>query len=452
MTSESSSIDRVPPGPKGVPFLGSLFAFRRDPVGFLVETGERYGDVVRYVLGGKYVYFFRHPEQVKEILVTKQHDFAKGRGLEWAKRFLGEGLLTSEGEQHRRQRRLTQPAFHRQRIASYATVMAELTARRRAGWRPGETIDLSSEMMALTMAIAGKTLFDSDVEREAPEISAALTQMVALFPRYAMPFGGLIELLPLKSNRDFARSRERLDATIYRIIAERRQSGRDHGDLLSTLMAARDEEDGTGMSDVQLRDEVMTLFLAGHETTATALAWTFYCLSENPAAEASLHEEVDRVLAGRLPTFEDLPQLAVTERVFAESMRLYPPAWAFGRRSLREVQIGEYTIPGNTYVVLSPLVGHRDARFFPDPLRFDPDRFLPEARAERAKFAYFPFGGGARQCIGESFAWMEGALLIASIAQRFKLRLAPEARVEMQPLVTLRPRYGMKMVAEPRGA
>jgi cytochrome P450 len=205
------------------------------------------------------------------------------------------------------------------------------------------------------------------------------------------------------------------------------------------------------MSDVQLRDEVMTLFLAGHETTANALAWSFYCLSQNPAAEAALHGEIDRVLAGRLPTFDDLPQLQVTERVFAESIRLYPPAWAFGRRSLREVTIGEYTIPENTYVVMSPFVGHRDARLFPDPLCFDPDRFTAEAKAERAKFAYFPFGGGARQCIGESFAWMEGALLIASIAQRFRLRLAPEARVEPQALITLRPRYGMKMIAEPRG-
>ena len=450
MTSLSASA-RVPPGPKGPPVFGSLFAFRRDPLGFLLKTAEEYGDVVRYVLGGRYVYLFRHPELVKEILVTKQHDFVKGRGLEWAKRFLGEGLLTSEGEQHRRQRRLAQPAFHRQRIASYATVMVEMTARRRASWRAGETIDLSTELMALTMAIAGKTLFDSDVEREAPEIGAALSRVMALFPRFAMPFAWLVERLPLQSNRDFVSSRERLDATIYRIIAERRQSGRDHGDLLSMLMMARDEEDGTGMTDLQLRDEVMTLFLAGHETTANALAWTFYCLSQNPAAAAALHQEIDRVLAGRLPTFDDLPQLAITERVFAESMRLYPPAWAFGRRTLREVSIGEYTIPENTYVVMSPFVGHRDPRFFPDPLRFDPDRFTPEAKAERAKFAYFPFGGGARQCIGESFAWMEGTLLIASIAQRFRLSLAPGARVETQALITLRPRYGMKMLAEPRG-
>lgn len=440
----------VPPGPKGLPLLGSLLAFRSDPLGFVTRGAREYGDVVRYTMGGRPVFLLVHPELIKELLVTRQHDFVKGRGLEWAKRYLGEGLLTSEGELHTRQRRLSQPAFHRQRIASYARVMVEYAAKRRDRWSDGQTLDLHAEMMALTMAIAGKTLFDADVESEAAEIGASLTAIIELFPRFTLPFAGLIEKLPLRSNREFARARERLDATIYRIIEERCRDGRDHGDLLSMLMLARDEEDGAGMSDRQLRDEVITLFLAGHETTANLLSWTFYCLSQNPEPEERLHEEVDRVLAGRAPTFEDIPGLAVAERVLAESMRLHPPAWILGRRALREVTLGPYQVPAGAYVIASPYATHRDPRFFPDPQRFLPERFTLEAKAARPRFAYFPFGGGARQCIGEGFAWMEGTLLLATLAQRYRLRLARGARVEPQPLITLRPRYGMKMILEAR--
>ncbi len=441
----------VPRGPKGLPLLGSLLAFRRDPLGFVTRGAREYGDVVRYSLGGHPVFLLVHPELIKEVLVTRQHDFVKGRGIQWAKRFLGDGLLTSEGEQHRRQRRLSQPAFHQARIAGYAKVMVEYAARRRDAWRDGQPLDLSLELTTLTMAIAGKTLFDADVEGEAADIGAALTAIVRLFPRFTMPLAWLIERLPLRSNRDFARARERIDATIHRLIEERRRDGRDHGDLLSMLMLARDEEgDGGSMSDRQLRDELLTLFLAGHETTANALSWTFYCLSQNPDVERRLAVELERVLAGRLPGFDDLPGLAFCERVLAEAMRLYPPAWAIGRRALRDVRLGDYLVPKDAFVVMSAWATHRDARFFPEPSRFDPERFTPEARASRPKFAYFPFGGGARQCIGEGFAWMEGTLLLATIAQRFHLRLADDARVEPLPLVTLRPRYGMKMVAEER--
>jgi cytochrome P450 len=416
-----------------------------------VAKGAReYGDIVRYTMGGRPVFLLVHPELIKELLVTRQHDFVKGRGLEWAKRYLGEGLLTSEGELHTRQRRLSQPAFHRQRIASYARVMVEYAAKRRERWKDGQAIDLHAEMMALTMAIAGKTLFDADVESEAAEIGASLKAIIELFPRFTLPFASLIEKLPLRSNREFARARERLDATVYRIIGERRRDGRDHGDLLSMLMLASDEDDGSRMSDRQLRDEAITLFLAGHETTANLLSWTFYCLARNPEREAELHAEVDRALAGRAPGFEDIPRLALAERVVAESMRLYPPAWILGRRALRDVALGPYRIPAGAYVIASPYATQRDPRFFAEPERFDPDRFSPEAKAARHKFAYFPFGGGARQCIGEGFAWMEGTLLLAAIAQRFSLRLAPDARVVPQPLITLRPRHGMKMILERR--
>jgi cytochrome P450 len=440
----------VPDGPRGLPLLGSLLAFRKDPLGFVARAAREHGDAMRFTMAGRTVVLIVDPELIKELLVTRQHDFVKGRGLEWAKRYLGEGLLTSEGELHTRQRRLAQPAFHARRLAGYARVMTEHALQRRERWRDGQTLDLHAELMALTLAIAGRTLFDADVRGEAGEIGASLATIIGLFPRFSLPFGALLEKLPLRSNREFARARERLDATVYRIIAERRRDGRDHGDLLSMLMAARDEEDGSGMTDTQLRDEVITLFLAGHETTANMLAWTFHCLAHNQAAERRLHAELDAALGGRAPELEDVPSLGFVERVLAESMRLYPPAWILGRRALRETELGGYRIPKHAYVIASPYATQRDARFFPDPERFDADRFTPEAKAARHKFAYFPFGGGARQCIGEGFAWMEGTLLLPVLAQRFRLRPAPDARVLPQPLITLRPRYGMKMRLEAR--
>jgi cytochrome P450 len=439
------------PGPAGLPIAGSLFAIRRDPIGFLAQSAAEYGDFVRFRAGRSLVFFFRHPDQVKDLLVTQQHAFKKGRGLEWAKNFLGNGLLTSEGEFHTRQRRLSQPAFHRQRIQSYARVMTEHAQRTRDRWRAGETLEVGHEMMELTMSVVAKTLFDADVAGEAREIGRSLTDIISLFHRFNMPFAGIVQKLPLPSNLRFRQARARLDRTIYRIIAERRRSPGDRGDLLSMLLLATDEEgDGTGMTDLQLRDEVMTLFLAGHETTANALAWTFYLLSENPEPEARLHAELDRVLAGRIPGVDDLPQLRYTEQVVAESMRLYPPAWALGRRAIRDVEIGGCPVPAGSYVLASAFITQRDARFFPDPLRFDPDRFAAEARAARPRFAYFPFGGGARNCIGEPFAWMEGTLLLAVLAQKWRLRLVPGHPVEPQPLITLRPRYGIKMTAEAR--
>ncbi len=440
------------PGPAGLPMAGSLFEIRRDPIGFLTHIAQEYGDVVRFQVGRNPVFFFRHPDQVRDVLVTHQHAFMKGRGLQWAKHFLGEGLLTSEGEFHTRQRRLSQPAFHRQRIHAYGAVMTEYALRTRERWRAGQGLDLAHEMMELTMAVVARTLFDADVTGEAGEIGRSLTTIIGLFHRFNMPFSEVVQKLPLPSNFRFRQAKARLDDTIYRMIAERRSGRADRGDLLSMLLLATDEEgDGTGMTDLQLRDEVMTLFLAGHETTANALTWTFYLLSQNPEAEVLFHTELSSVLGAKVPTVEDLPRLRLTEQVLAESMRLYPPAWALGRRAVRDVDVGGCRVPEGAFVVVSAFVTQRDPRFYPDPMRFDPDRFAPEARAARPKFAYFPFGGGARQCIGEPFAWMEGTLILATLAQKWRLRLHPEQRVEPQPLITLRPRYGMRMTAEERG-
>lgn len=438
-----------PPGPKGVPVLGSLLPFRRDPISFLMAARE-YGDLAYFKLGTQDVYLFSHPDLIRDLLVTNHRNFIKGRGLTWAQRLLGKGLLTSEGEFHRRQRRLAQPAFHRQRIASYGTAMTGHAVRMRDEWKAGATLDVHEKMMRLTLEIVAKTLFGADVESETAEIAEALTVSVEFFNRFLLPFADLMAELPFPSTLRFRKAKARLDATIYRMIEARRSGGKDEGDLLSMLLLARDEEGSGSMTDQQLRDEAMTIFLAGHETTANALTWSWYLLSQHPDAEAKLHAEVDSLLEGRLPTVEDLPKLSYTEKVLAESMRLYPPAWLVGYRAINEYRAGDYILPARSVVLMSQYVMHHDPRYFPDPFRFDPERWTPEAELARPKFAYFPFGGGPRVCIGEPFAWMEGILLIATLAQRWRLRLAPGHPVVLQPLITLRPKDGMPMIPERR--
>ncbi|HEX8501377.1 MAG TPA: cytochrome P450 [Pyrinomonadaceae bacterium] len=429
------------PGPRGLWPVGQMYAFSRDPLTLLAGLAREYGDVARFKAGPQSVYLLSHPEHVRDLLVTNNARFKKGRALQRAKRLLGEGLLTSEGEFHRRQRRLAQPAFHRQRVSAYGRVMVEYAERTSARWRDGEELDVSEEMMRLTLAAVGKTLFDAEVESDADEVGAALTEVMNLFGYLMLPFSELLEKLPLPPRRRFLRARARLDAVIYRIIEERRRTGGDRGDLLSTLLDAVDEEgDRTGMTDEQLRDEVMTIFLAGHETTANALTWAWYLLAQNPGAEARLHAELDAVLAGgRIPAPEDVPALRYTEMVVAETMRLYPPAWALGRLALEDHEVGGYLIPRGSLVLVSQYVVHRDPRFWPDPERFDPERWTPEAKAARPQFAYFPFGGGPRRCIGEGFAWTEAVLMLASLARRWRARLVPGRRVETQPRITLRP-------------
>jgi len=429
--------------------VGVLPEFRKDPAGFLEKMSRQYGDVVFVPLGRQHIYYLGHPDAIRDVLVTHQNKFKKSRMLERARVLLGDGLLTSEGEHHRRQRRLVQPAFHRDRLAGYGAVMVERSALARDQWQSGQPFDVLQEMMRLTLAIVAKTLFSTDVDSEADDIGAALTQVFDLFEVILMPFSEILEKLPLPAVRRFKRARKRLDETIYRLIAERRASGSDAGDLLSMLLLAQDEEGSGGMTDEQVRDEALTLFLAGHETTADALTWAWYLLSQNAAAEAAFHAELDRVLAGRLPAFEDLPQLRYTESVFAEALRLYPPAWGIGRRALENYPVGDFVIPARSVVLMSPYVVHRDPRWFPDPLAFRPERWLTDDPA-RLKFAYFPFGGGARVCIGERFAWMEGTLLLAVIGQRWRLRLEPGHRVETHARITLRPKYGMRMIAERR--
>jgi cytochrome P450 len=439
-----------PPLRTGLPIVGVLPQFRKNPLEFLRSLSRDHGDLVHFRLGPQHVYLVSNPDWIKDILVTNQSNFTKSRFLERAKVLLGEGLLTSEGEFHRRQRRLVQPAFHRDRLLGYASAMVDCTAHTREQWSNGAQLDMSREMMRLTLSVVAKTLFSADVTSEADEIGNALTQVMILFDIVLMPFSEWIEKLPLPSVRRFEKARDFLDKTIYGIIAERRASKEDKGDLLSMLLLAQDEDGVTGMSDKQIRDEALTLFLAGHETTANALMWAWYLLSQNPAAAEKFYEEVDRVLEGRLPTFDDLPQLKYTEGVFAESMRLYPPAWVIGRRVKTEYSIGQYTVPARSILMMSPWVVQRDPRWFPSPDQFRPERWvLPD---DRPKFSYFPFGGGMRVCIGERFAWMEGVLLLATVAQRWRFKLVPGHPVATAALITLRAKHGMKMVAGRRDA
>lgn len=417
----------------------------------MMAMAAEYGDIVHFSIGPQHLYLFNHPDLVREVLVTNQKNFHKSRGLERAKRLLGNGLLTSEGDFHLRQRRLAQPAFHRQRIAGYGATMTEYSARAQATWEDGQTLDMHHEMMKLTLGIVSKTLFDADVDNEANEIGEALTTAFESFNLAMLPFTEYLERLPFPAVRRFNAARARLDNTIYRMIDERRRTGEDRGDLLSMLLMATDTEgDGSGMNDAQLRDEALTIFLAGHETTANALTWTWYLLSQHPAVEARMHAEIAASLSGRVPGYGDLAALPYTRMVFAESMRLYPPAWAIGRRALASFEVRGYTVPKRSVVLMNQYIMHRDPRYFPDPERFDPERWTAEAQAERPKFSYFPFGGGTRVCIGEQFAWMEGILLIASIAQHWRMRLVQGHPVDVQPLITLRPRHGMRMTLERR--
>ena len=435
----------MPPGPRSLLPGRFLRPLQRDPIPFFARLARDYGDAAMFSVLGQKIVFFNHPDLIAELLVAQNRFFHKSRVLQRSKTVFGEGLLTSEDPLHLRQRRLAQPAFHRDRIARYAEVMVERAVSARERWRDGQTLDVHHEMMRLTLEVVARTLFDAEVEDEADEIGAALTSLVDLFPLLMNPAAPLLQKLPVPSSRRFRRAVERLDRTIFAIIDERRASGADRGDLLSMLLLAQDVEgDGGGMTDRQLRDEAMTLFLAGHETTANALAWTWYLLGLHSDVAGALHAHVGEVLRGRLPTAADYPRLQFVEMVLAESMRLFPPAWAISRLAMADVTIGEWLVPRGAVAVVAQAVMHRDARFWPDPERFDPMRFTAEGKASRPKFSYFPFGGGPRICIGEGFAWMEGVLILATLAQRWRMELLSR-EVEAQASITLRPRGGIRM-------
>jgi cytochrome P450 len=440
---------RLPPGPSGLGFYFSLLRTPKNWLRFLGQLGKEYGDISFFRLFGVPICFINKPEYIESVLVSGVSDFAKSKDYAPLKTLMGNGLLTSEGEFWRRQRKLVQPAFHRERIAAYGEVMVRYAEKMMAGWRDAETRDAHKDMMKLTLDIVAKTLFDADVTSDAVEVGETLE--VAM-ERYSA-FAWFAVFLPPSMIGPwywiFRKTLHRLDTIIYRIMRARRESKSDPGDLLSMLLKAQ-AEDGSQMTDQQLRDEVMTLFLAGHETTANALAWTWYLLSLNSEAEARLHAELKEVLAGRSPRIEDLQRLRYTQMVVKESLRLFPPAWGVGRETLREIQLGEYRVPAGTNVFISQWVVQRDPRYFERPEKFLPERWTEEFEKQLPKFAYFPFGGGPRVCVGASFALMEAALLLATIAQKY--RLAVDLTHPVVPLasVTLRPKHGIRVKLQQR--
>ena len=438
----------LPPTVKTDLIGGHFRSFRKNPTEFLTKL-SKLGDVSSFKVGGVQAFLINHPDLIRDLLVTNHAKFIKGRALQRAKGLLGEGLLTSEKEFHLRQRRMIQPAFHRNRINEYAKAMIEFGEKMSSEWRDGEVRNIDKEMMRLTLWIVGKTLFSANVEDEAMEVGKAMTTIVSMFNFMLFPFSEILEKLPLPPIKKLKNARNTLDEVIYKIIDERRKSGEDTGDLLSMLLMAQDEETGNAMTDKQVRDECLTLFLAGHETTANALTWTFYLLSQNPASEAKFHAELAEILGDKPITPEDYPRLKYTEQILAESMRLFPPAWTVGRLATAEHEFGGYLIPPKSLVLASQFVMHRDARFWENAEDFQPERWEKLSIKEAGnKFIYFPFSKGIRNCIGEGFAWMEGVLLLAILGRNWKLSLPPEQKIGLQAMITLRPKFGMKMKIE----
>ena len=433
-----------PPGPEPHFLIGNFPLGRPDPLAVFTGWAREFGDIFYYRAGWIHVYFLNSPELIESVLVTNQQNFRKDRVIQNSRWFLGQGLLTSEGGEWLRQRRLSQPAFHRERLALYARIINGCAEEMLDSWKDGENRDVHQEMMQLTLRVVAKVLFSVDVKNESKEVAAALNLLMKHSSGARMLLPPWVRYLPLPFLIRVRRAVRQLDDVVYRIIRERRRSENDNGDLLSMLMSARDE-DGSRMTDRQLRDEVMTFLLAGHETTALSLSWAWFLLSENPEAENKLHHELARVLDGKNPSFEDLPRLCYTEAVVKESVRLYPPAWSLARTAAEDFEIGGYLVPAGSNVVMSQWIMHRDPRFFPSPEQFDPGRWFEEHTQRLPRFAYFPFGGGPRYCVGASFAMMEATLLLAAIAQRFRLRMVPGHKVVPVPSITLRPKYGIKM-------
>lgn len=434
-----------PPGPKGVFFIGSLVDYFSDMLGFLLNTAREYGDIAFFKIGSRRIYLLSHPDLIQQVLITDNRNFTKSRALKRSKAVIGEGLLTVEGDTHLERRRLLQPAFHTRSIETYADTMRDATAELVESWEYNKSFDIHKEMMKLTLAIVTKTLFGTETKSESDEIGKCLTTIVKQFPRMLFPYSEYLDNLPIPSIRKFKQSLNRLDQIIYSLIEERRGEQENKNDILTTLINAQDEESGSRLTDYEVRDEAMTLFIAGQETTANALVWTIYLLCTNPEIKTKLQEELDTILNKDLPSFEDIRNLEYTNMVFKEAMRLYPPAWNVARQAIEDYEIDEYTIPSGADIYMSPYVVHHDERFFPEPFKFNPERWKEEQASSLPRFAYFPFGGGTRRCIGEPFAMMEGVLIIAAIFSRFDVKITPDQKIVPDALITIRPKHGMKV-------
>jgi cytochrome P450 len=440
-----------PPGPKGSLLTGSINDFARDRLGFVMRLRKEYGDIAHFKLAMRHAFMLNHPDYIHTVLVEHPDKFHKSPMLKRTTQdLIGYGSLVIEGEYWKQRRRLIQPAFHHKRIAVYGDVMVAHTQQMLQRWQVGETRDMAQEMMRLTLGIASKTLFDADVSDQADEIGKAITVgLHTTMARIQRPLLNFFDWLPTRANRERLHAGAVLDKAVMGIINERRATGEDKGDLLSMLLLSKDE-DGSGMTDREIRDEAMTLFIAGHETTANALTWTFYLLAQHPDVVEKLTQELDAALGGREVTMNDLAALPYTEMVVKEAMRLYPPAWIITRVAIEPVTVGGYElVPGNL-VLMSPYVMHHDARYFDEPERFIPERFTQENEKALPKYAYFPFGGGPRVCIGNQFAMMEARLVLATVMQHYRPTLVEGQQIVPEPVVTLRPRDGIKMRMEAR--
>lgn len=430
------------PGPRGYLLVGSLPALRRDMLGFLQETARTHGDMSFFSIGPIPCVLINDPETIARVLTKDHGHMRKSWDTRELSAALGQGLLTSEGEPWKRQRRLIQPAFHNERIRGYGAVMVDRADAMLDRWRNGATLDLHGEMARVTLDIAARTLFGTNVERDAETVGEALAVIMETFTRAITGWIPIPMHWPTPGNLRMRRAVRRIDAVIYRMADERRASGRRDDDLLSWLLEARDEQGKVGAQ--QFRDELITLLLAGHETTALALSWALMLLARHPEAEQKLLDELHGALGDRKPAAGDESRLQYTRQVVEESMRLYPPAWGIGREAAEPMELEGYTLAKGTQIFLSPWVTQRDPRWFPDPETFDPDRWTPERKKELPRYAYFPFGGGPRVCIGMHFATLEATLVLASIMQRFRIELDAEHPIELQPAITLRPRDGIR--------
>jgi cytochrome P450 len=429
--------------------------FRQNAADFMLTTASRFGDLNHYTGFGRQIFQFNHPQLIQELLLRDAPHHHRGLVMQRARLVLGEGLLTSEAPLHLRQRRLAQPAFHRQRIASYGQIIAGYSAEMTSRWESGKVMDLHPEMLLLALRIVGKTLFDTNVEGEVEQIAQAVDSFMGFLPLAFLPFPEVVLQLPFPLMTRIRRGQAYLDGLIYGMIAERRKDPRDRGDLLSMLLAAVDTEEGTGgMTDKQVRDECLTVMLAGHETSANALSFALWELARNPEVQERLYQECRTVLGERLPAAEDYGQLGYAAQVFAETIRIYPPVWVTARTAAEEYAYRGITIPKGAILLAPQMVAHRDPRFWDDPLRFDPQRFTEENKARRLRFCYFPFGAGARQCIGEGLAWMEGVLILAYVTRHWRLSLPPGAPRELplRPAISLRPKGGVHLRIDRRPA
>jgi cytochrome P450 len=431
--------------------LKELLRFRRHPLEYIAGAGRRGVDIRRIRFGKLQLFQANHPDLIRDVLVTHDWNFIKARGLRSSKPILGNGMLTSEGELHRRQRRLAQPAFHSTRLASYANVMVECAAAAGNGWSNGQPLALDQEMMRLTLQIVGRTLFSADVTQEASDIGESLTRALRLFIGLNRPLAQLIPALRKRAERKAAQSRRELAVALVKVIDDHRRQPEKYDDMLSLLMSTHDDMGAGYMSDELLLDESLTLFLAGHETTANALTWTWYLLAQHPEVEQQLRQEIESVLNGRPPGIQDMPRLVYTSQVFRESLRLYPPAWIIAREAVTAYRLGPFDVPPGATIFVSPYATQRDPRFWNNPEQFDPDRWREDVAAGRQKFSFYPFGAGTRVCIGEHFAIMEGVLLIATLMQRWKFHLLPHQQIKLWPQITLRPRHSIYFRAERKG-